>query len=157
MASCIVVLAAVIIVSAVKPSSGTISDVGEVRRHQPGGDLDHAEQQRGTDDEPQPDPGAAGGHQRAGQRADRHRPSRAGRTAVAPLSKTWVAIRAEVIWKFSPKVPAKNTDAQDQHQVGTTAQVAHARRGSCPCGAPRAGAGCRSATTIARSASSTAP
>ena len=27
----------------------------------------------------------------------------------APLPKTWVAIRAEVIWKFIPKVPAKNT------------------------------------------------
>ena len=27
----------------------------------------------------------------------------------APLPKTSVAIRAEVIWKFMPKVPAKNT------------------------------------------------
>ena len=26
-----------------------------------------------------------------------------------PFSKTWVAIRAEVIWKFMPNVPAKNT------------------------------------------------
>ena len=29
--------------------------------------------------------------------------------SLAPLSKTSVAIRAEVIWKFMPKVPAKNT------------------------------------------------
>ena len=28
---------------------------------------------------------------------------------MAPWWKTWVDIRAEVIWKFSPNVPAKNT------------------------------------------------
>ena len=27
----------------------------------------------------------------------------------APLWNTWVAISADVSWKFSPKVPAKNT------------------------------------------------
>ncbi len=29
--------------------------------------------------------------------------------SVAPWWKTWVAISAEVIWKFRPKVPAKKT------------------------------------------------
>ena len=30
----------------------------------------------------------------------------------APLSKTWVAMSAEVIWKFIPKVPAKKTSTR---------------------------------------------
>ena len=30
----------------------------------------------------------------------------------APLPKTWVAISAEVIWKFIPKVPAKKTSTR---------------------------------------------
>ena len=29
--------------------------------------------------------------------------------SVAPLWKIWVAIRAEVIWKLRPNVPAKKT------------------------------------------------
>ena len=46
--------------------------------------------------------------------------------SLAPLSKTSVAISAEVIWKFRPKVPAKNTMRQDQHQVRPAADVADA-------------------------------
>ena len=30
----------------------------------------------------------------------------------APLPNTWVAIRAEVIWKFMPNVPAKKTSTR---------------------------------------------
>ncbi len=38
--------------------------------------------------------------------------------SVAPLSKTWVAMSAEVIWKFSPKVPAKKTTASTSIRSG---------------------------------------
>ncbi len=38
--------------------------------------------------------------------------------SVGPLSKTSVAISADVIWKFSPKVPAKNTVARISNRSG---------------------------------------
>jgi hypothetical protein len=38
--------------------------------------------------------------------------------SVAPFPKTWVAIRAEVIWKLRPKVPVKNTIARISSRSG---------------------------------------
>ena len=99
--------------------------VGGVRRHQSREDLDRTEQQRGAGDQPEPDARTPSRHQRAGQRADGHRGAEQavlGRALVEDVGRHQRRGHLEV----QAEGAGEEDDAEDHHQVGTSAQVADA-------------------------------